>query len=362
MKIDSIAVLGVFPPPFGGVANHVQRLMPLLDAAGVDYHIYNAASKSDSHSRVTSVVRHRRFWLPLFLLRCREKAIYVLSDRLLVWLLVALLGRIRRRTIALRLRNSLLVDMQRRSRLLALVAGLVMRQFNLIVAVSTELVEAAEAAGVERHRILHAPGFLPPSKQCLDKRLVSDKVWAFVKGASPLIVANGRISWHDGVDLYGLDMMVELVARLVPNYPKLKLAVCFWHFETQDLDRLEELHELARARGVEHALFLNTEKGVFVPLLKEADVFVRPTNRDGDANSIREALALGVETVASDVAMRPQGCRVHRNRDIESFEEQVRQVLQSDSTDRRTQDLCLDSASQVVVDKYIGALSKLVEN
>ena len=361
MTVPRIAILGVYPPPFGGVANHVQRLMPMLETAGVDYHIYNAVSDSEAHPKVTSVAKHRRSWLPKFLLQCQESAIYVLSDRLLVWLLVAVVGKLRGKMIGLRLRNSLLIDMQRQSNLLGWLAGFAMRRFDLVVAVSSELVSAAENAGVDPARILKAPGFLPPSPQCMDKNLVNEKVWAFIEGAEPLIVANGRISWHNDEDLYGLDMMIELLARLLPDYPRLKLAVCFWHFEAQDQSRLDDLMRLTHEYGIEHALFLNTEKGVFVPLLKEADVFVRPTNRDGDANSIREALALGVEAVASDITRRPEGCRVHRNRDIDSFEKTVREVLQDNPGDSPKRELHLDPASQQVIEKYLQALSQLVE-
>jgi len=42
-------------------------------------------------------------------------------------------------------------------------------------------------------------------------------------------------------------------------------------------------------------------------VLASADVFVRPTRADGDALSVREALALGCRVVASDAARRPMG-------------------------------------------------------
>ena len=41
--------------------------------------------------------------------------------------------------------------------------------------------------------------------------------------------------------------------------------------------------------------------------LRSLDVFVRPTYFDGDASSVREALALGIRVVASDTDFRPEG-------------------------------------------------------
>src|SRR5438132_1391412 len=42
-------------------------------------------------------------------------------------------------------------------------------------------------------------------------------------------------------------------------------------------------------------------------VMQTLDVFVRPTYFDGDAGSVREALALGVRVVASETDSRPQG-------------------------------------------------------
>ena len=42
-------------------------------------------------------------------------------------------------------------------------------------------------------------------------------------------------------------------------------------------------------------------------IIRESDVFVRTTLYDGDASSVREALALGVPVVASRTAFRPTG-------------------------------------------------------
>jgi glycosyltransferase involved in cell wall biosynthesis len=45
-------------------------------------------------------------------------------------------------------------------------------------------------------------------------------------------------------------------------------------------------------------------------ILSRCDVFLRTTSREGDALSVREALALGIPVVASDVGHRPHGVRL----------------------------------------------------
>jgi glycosyltransferase involved in cell wall biosynthesis len=62
-------------------------------------------------------------------------------------------------------------------------------------------------------------------------------------------------------------------------------------------------------------------------VMSESDVFLRPTNTDGDAVSIREALYLGTPVVTSDAVPRPEPCVLFANRDMKDFEKKVRQTL-----------------------------------
>ena len=61
--------------------------------------------------------------------------------------------------------------------------------------------------------------------------------------------------------------------------------------------------------------------------MRRLDVFVRPTYFDGDASSVREALALGVPVVASDTDFRPEGVLVFRRGDVDALSEALRLAL-----------------------------------
>ena len=62
-------------------------------------------------------------------------------------------------------------------------------------------------------------------------------------------------------------------------------------------------------------------------MLKHCDLFVRPTSTDGDAVSIREALWLGVPTVASDAVARPAGVATFRSRDADDLARKIMQTI-----------------------------------
>jgi hypothetical protein len=46
-------------------------------------------------------------------------------------------------------------------------------------------------------------------------------------------------------------------------------------------------------------------------LWKYTDIYIRPQVSDGDSVALREALSLGIQVVASDVCIRPQGTNLY---------------------------------------------------
>lgn len=67
--------------------------------------------------------------------------------------------------------------------------------------------------------------------------------------------------------------------------------------------------KLLRDAGLEASVLLagDVEHDTCLTLMALSDVFVRPTLRDGDSISLREALGLGVPVVASRTGFRPRG-------------------------------------------------------
>jgi hypothetical protein len=64
-----------------------------------------------------------------------------------------------------------------------------------------------------------------------------------------------------------------------------------------------------------------------VAILETSDLFLRATNTDGDATSLREALALDVPVAASDASPRPEGVVLFRKRDTRDMRRAVAECL-----------------------------------
>jgi glycosyltransferase involved in cell wall biosynthesis len=80
-------------------------------------------------------------------------------------------------------------------------------------------------------------------------------------------------------------------------------------------------------KGIENNFRFVTEPYQFYPILMKSHVFLRPTNTEGDATSLREALFIKVPSVASDVVPRPEGTILFKNRDIGDLTLKVKDLL-----------------------------------
>ncbi len=329
-----LGIIGPCPPPTGGIGSHIIRLAALLDSQSIPYMIYNPNTRVEIPGKVVSIMKWRGIWLLLYPFLGKERCIYLHPQRVGTWLLGAIMQRFLGKRVMLCLHNMNIHNWCRNSAWKRRLIRWAVQNMFAIVCVNRTLTQTVLDLGVSSDRVFYLPSFLPPGPESVNKSEVCGDVWEFMGKHQPLLAGIGVVGFHKGEDLYGLDHMVELAARLKSDYPNLGIVVCFWKFEPQDQAYYDNLLALAREKGVEKNLLFNTKQGPFIPVLAEADVFVRPTNTDGDATSIREALALGVPAVVSDVVERPEGAMLFRTRDMDSFEKQVRMALNKVSQDR----------------------------
>lgn len=325
-----LAIIGGYPPPFGGVTTHIMRLCSLLDEHGIDYVVYNAVSATNVTGRVVSIHRLRKLWILWYALCGKEKGVYLASQRIVVWLAGAFMAKWRKKAVAVRLQNAKVIECVARGGLNKAIVRFALRRLTAVVCVNRELAATLVSLGIAPERVHVFPGFLPPSAGDRDPGRVDGGAWQFAESHSPLIAANGKVALWKGEDLYGLDMLVDLAERLKAEYPNVGILVCFWNHCPEDQARLNELIALVKSKGVAENLYFNTKRGLFVPVLEKADLFVRPTATDGDANSIREALYVGTPAIASDVVKRPEGTTLFATRNVNDLTERVFDALRSE--------------------------------
>lgn len=213
-----------------------------------------------------------------------------------------------------------------------LIFGSTLLKADEILFVSDDAMEFYRKAGyamTPNTRVQHA--FLPPPLSDREKVLGTypPETVEFINKKSPLLIANAsQLVFYNEVDLYGLDLCIQVTERLQKSYPDIGF---LFAIGDADYNRpyLEESRRTLRAKSLSESFeFLVGQREVW-PAFAEADVMLRPTSNDGYAISLEEAIFLGTRTLASDAARRPAGTVLFRNRDIDDMERKLREMLQS---------------------------------
>lgn len=317
-----VLLLGPLPPPPGGISVHLERLSARLAEAGRRVEVLPLgpgrlrplAALAAALLRGPDIVHLHVLHLPailLLLLLLPRRARLLFTDH-----------GLRMEEIA---RRQPLRHAAARRLLPAL-----FRRLDALVAVGPHLPRGWRAFGCTLPRAtLVRNAFLLP-RLADEARLlasVDPRIAGFIASASPLLVTNAHSpQGFDGVDLYGLDLCVEVVARLAGDFPRIGLLALVTD-PAGSPGVLAAAKRRAGELGVAQRIHWAFGDHPGWPLNGRADLFLRPTCRDGYGVALAETLSFGRPAVASDCCLRPPGTRVFRNRDLEDFERACREAL-----------------------------------
>ena len=289
-----IVLVGPYPPPHGGISVHLYKVRQQLHKMGIHCRVVNVdprAWKSDQYITVRGGVG---LFSKLFSFARRGWTLHVHTNghNIKSWLialtagLAGMAGPGNVLTLHSGLVPEYLAPGRFGTRWLARVSCLF---YARVIAVSPKIQEALISVGVPAKRIEVLSSFLPV-------RPPADRFPLPVEGRRPIL----------GTTLffrpeYGFPLLVEAVDQLRLRHPAMACLV------VGSGEQQAEAEQLVARRGLqEFILFLgNLEHEKCLSVISQCDLFVRPTLADGDANCIREALALGIRVVASTVGYRP---------------------------------------------------------
>jgi glycosyltransferase involved in cell wall biosynthesis len=195
--------------------------------------------------------------------------------------------------------------LNRTSRVRTAVARLTCRFSDRIICVNQEMRATIVHLGVPDDRIEVKEAYLPTPVPPIE---ANPRFEAWLKEHSPLLTTTMFLRPE-----YGYEILEAAMPILRMRYPKIGLVV-------MGIDGTAPDSSIFRAGDVEHGLCLH--------LMSRCNAFVRPTFNDGDSVSVREAHALGVPVVASDIGNRPPGTYLFRPGDVNGFVEQVEKALE----------------------------------
>jgi len=316
-----VLLVGDFPPPCGGVAVHVEQLLRAFTASGVTARVLDVGHGPRNKGPGVLPARGAReiaARLARFSANGWSIHVHVSGNNASGFLLAAAAsvalwpspGRV------ITLHSGLLPAFLERGRGRRVLARAALRGYARIVAVSEAVRGAVLSAGIRAERVLVHPAFC--ASQVVGGEPPLGLRAIFRRRSAVLAYA------HHPSPVYGRRLLFEALARLRPRAPYLGLAM--FGAGTSAPAVLED----ARRAGVEDLVedLGELSHAEALAAIEHASAFVRPTLADGDAISVREALALGTPCVASDASARPEGTIVFRAGDPADLAARLAEALE----------------------------------
>jgi glycosyltransferase involved in cell wall biosynthesis len=289
-----ILLVGPYPPPHGGISVHIYEVRRQLQMAGIHCRVVNVDPRAPESAEYICVRGGLGLFLKLTEFAGRGWTLHVHTNghNLKSWLIAltagiaGLFGHGNVLTLHSGLVPERLAPGRRGPRLLARFSCLFYRR---VIAVSQAVQDAVISVGVPAKRVELLPSFIFTKPGAAER---------FLTNRSPIL----------GTTLffrpeYGFHLLVEAVGRLREKYPGIACLVM------GSGEQQAQAEQLVAGRGLQTSIcFLgNVEHARCLSIMSQCDLFVRPALADGDANCVREALALGIPVVASRVGTRPPG-------------------------------------------------------
>jgi len=125
-----------------------------------------------------------------------------------------------------------------------------------------------------------------------------------------LLYANKKVI-HKGKDLYGVNFIIDNIERLSE-----KFIIVFVDLNSNYLGEVDNINMRERIIYINH--FVD-----FRSILKQVDVYIRPSSGDGCSVAIIEALSNGVPVLASDSVPRDKNVLTYKYGDFGDFSEKL---------------------------------------
>ena len=317
--------LGPYPPPQGGVNRNMLAIREELHKNGHQCSII-ATAKSKTITPEPDVYHPRNpFELVKLLFQINYDVLHLhvggdVSSRVLGLIFVC--GLFRRGKNILTLHSG--AYPQTKAGLAAKrnsIRGFLFRRFSRIIAVNSKIRDVFELYGVDSNRLKTIFPFVlrrPDAAVAVPANLRE-----FAEKHDPFLLTVGLLEPD-----YDLVLQIEALEKILTKFPSGGLMIVGSGSLEDEIRRAVVAKPYANriliAGDIDHAITLH--------LIHMCDILLRTTLFDGDAISVREALFLGKNVIATDNGMRPQGVHLMPVGDAESLVSEVFNAINSPLT------------------------------
>jgi glycogen synthase len=195
--------------------------------------------------------------------------------------------------------------------------------YGRVVCVNEEIAEAIARLGIPRDVMEIKPAYVPMQRvECV----VPDQLDRWMRGHP--VFLSVTLSFRPE---YGFELLMDAVSRLKRKHADMG---CLVMGSGEDRNAAEES---IRKYGLGETVLLagDLDHDLCLTAISRSAAFVRPTFRDGDSISVREAISLGVPVVASNVGTRPAGTLLFEAGNVDGLIGQVERALSTSGKGQR---------------------------
>jgi glycosyltransferase involved in cell wall biosynthesis len=187
--------------------------------------------------------------------------------------------------------------------------------YERIVCVNHEIAAALMSLGVPARQLEITPAYLPVKPAEVS---IPENIQSWMRQHLPVLSTTMFFRPE-----YGFELLVRAVSMLRRRHPGVG---CLVMGSGENRDQAEAF---VAQQGLRNTIFLagDLEHELCLKLMSRCSVFVRPTFRDGDSISVREAMSVGVPVVASMVGTRPEGTLLFDAGDLDGLITQIENAL-----------------------------------
>ena len=201
-----------------------------------------------------------------------------------------------------------------------------LKKYSLIIVVNNDIKNICLSAGIDKSKIMMIPAYISPIIKQNEINEIDNDIGEFIETHSPIISANAyAIAFFKNQEVYGIEICINLCEKIIKNHKN--VGFVFLLSKIGNNEYFEKMKQKIIDKKLENNFKLIKLNCQFYPILMKSDLFIRPTNTDGDAISVREALSMGVPTIASDVVLRPEGTTIFKNGDLNDLNSKVNNIL-----------------------------------
>ena len=311
----NILLVGSYPPPYGGISVHIERLHRFINNRSDKCQILHTGFNKSKLINNKDIV-----WIfdifKLFRLKKTKTIVHIHVSAFRNLLKIYLLSRFfnnQRKLITIH-SGTFIKKLKKQSKFRHFILRKVLGNFNYIIAVNTEQKQLlSNIFKVNSNKIVIIPAFINPISSRTD---FDNKDISLIEQSKKIkIVMSGYLQAYYGYDL---------VLNYLENNQEYFGYFIFYgtnneEYKNRIINRIEILDNAH--------YFIDLSPQQFNWLLKNADVYVRNTDRDGDCVAIREAAYWGVKVCASNSVTRPVETELFSFNNKFEFEKAIRNII-----------------------------------